>query len=1380
MQAHDSNWSRLTICQRSFAMLGAILLLFAFGAMAYTDSFSSPPAMTNANTHMETGTATEGLVYDMAGGDFAWIGGEISALAYVVGPASFTITSRDGEEFLFYEMHIDTISAVTIHGYGTNAFSTSVPAGAIGDYGPKGAGKLVSSVVVSSSVDIDVTFDNVDVEFGDHAVPTLEAFERQVPLTENTNADTIIFRATFDEDVQHVTADDFAVSGTTATVSDVLAVNASTYDLAVSGGNLASYSGTVGINLAGAQDVADLVGNALPAGEPSIDETYQLDNTDPVDPTPSSSSHTVSVWDNDNTIDIAVAGASDTGGSGVDGFEIEWDKSAAWTPTETKEQEESWAGATFTATSDGDWYFHMATVDNAGNWTSTQHLGPFRIDTTPPSIPVGLDPVTGSYTMDTSPTLAWDASTDTGGSGIRTTGAYRIVVTGPVNRDTYVSDTDYNPTLSEGTFTWKVYARDNAGNSSSYSSDTTLNIDVTQPGVTVEQAVGQNDPTNTSPVRFTVIFDEPVNLETLDQMDAVIGGTATTGINWPEQIAPFDNTAFMLYIEVIADGTVTVEVPFGGIEDVAGNTNTASTSSDNEVLYDTTPPTIAMGAPSVTDTNSGPVTYTVTYGGADAVTLAEGDIMLNSTGTANGIVGVSVSGTTTRTVTISGITGDGTLGIYISNAGTGMDDAGNPAPEAGPSATFNVDNTPPSNPVVTSTHTAGVWSNNDYLGMNDLETSSDGFSGVDGYEYAFSQNATWTPSHVKDMEENVLDIYSHLPSDGDWYFHIATVDNVGNWAAHETYGPFRIDTTDPIDPTPTSTTHVVGVWSNDKDVVIRIDGDSDAGSGVDGFEVEWDKNATWTPTQTKDHEKTWAGATYTATSNGDWYFHIATADNAGNWTSTKHLGPFRIDTQKPSVMIDPSVGQADPTNGSLVLFTAVFDEPINELTFTNADVFVGGTAVTGTVTVAEVAPNDGTMFEISVAVTGEGTVIPTVSAGGVEDLAGNTNNASTSADNTVTVDMTRPVVHLVTVGDPVLTDGDTGLGLGVIFSEPMDMSVAPTLIFSPNVDTTLTPSSSYWLFDDHFYASFDVADADVDADSVTIDAIGARDVAGNLQTDYAPLHEFEIDMLNPTVVGVGISDETIDNADVGSIFMVTIDYSESMDNGVVPAIEFAPSVSSVLSPAAGAWVDSDTYQATYDVLDAVVSQVGIDITVTGAADAQGNLQQIAYKAANQFDIDILGPEVEASWIITPTGVIGAGVDGGGGAKGGEAEVVRGFLDRCLMLDLDGEQPMAGQCPLEAVYQVGEVVSGSCSICGPDGLAIRGTYVHIYIYCVDLEARPELRSLQAHWTVHYDVDTGLYRFDWETTGFDPGYYDIYLSFADGSAHSCRIQLIEPVD
>ena len=55
-------------------------------------------------------------------------------------------------------------------------------------------------------------------------------------------------------------------------------------------------------------------------------------------------------------------------------------------------------------------------------------------------------------------------------------------------------------------------ATDLAGNNNaaSTSTDNTVTWDVTAPTVTINQAVGQPDPTNTSPITFTVVFSEPV------------------------------------------------------------------------------------------------------------------------------------------------------------------------------------------------------------------------------------------------------------------------------------------------------------------------------------------------------------------------------------------------------------------------------------------------------------------------------------------------------------------------------------------------------------------------------------------------------------------------------------------------------------------------------------------------------------------------------------------------------------------------------------------------------------------------------------------------------------------------------------------------------
>ena len=97
-------------------------------------------------------------------------------------------------------------------------------------------------------------------------------------------------------------------------------------------------------------------------------------------------------------------------------------------------------------------------------------------------------------------------------------------------------------------------------------------------------------------------------------------------------------------------------------QDAAGFGNTASNTAT--VNWDVTPPAVAISAPSPTVTASGPVSYTVTYSDANGVSsssLTAGNITLTKTGTADASSFVVSGGGTSYTVTLSGISGDGTF-----------------------------------------------------------------------------------------------------------------------------------------------------------------------------------------------------------------------------------------------------------------------------------------------------------------------------------------------------------------------------------------------------------------------------------------------------------------------------------------------------------------------------------------------------------------------------------------------------------------------------------------------------------------------------------------------------------------------------------------------
>jgi hypothetical protein len=246
--------------------------------------------------------------------------------------------------------------------------------------------------------------------------------------------------------------------------------------------------------------------------------------------------------------------------------------------------------------------------------------------------------------------------------------------------------TDYSfPVTPAGNGTVTVYikanaAHDAAGNVNTQSATLTRTFDSVRPTVTISSTAP--NPTNLSSIPLTVTFSKAVTGFTIS------GVSVTNGI--PGSLIG-SGTTYSFNVTPTANGTVTVNIAADVAQDAAGNGNFAA--APLTMTYDNIPPTVAISAPSLTVANSGsgPVTYTVTYAGADIVTLAQGNVALNTTGTASGTVTVSGTGTGSRTVTISNITGIGTLGISIA-ANTASDTAGNIALAAGPSTTFTLDN----------------------------------------------------------------------------------------------------------------------------------------------------------------------------------------------------------------------------------------------------------------------------------------------------------------------------------------------------------------------------------------------------------------------------------------------------------------------------------------------------------------------------------------------------------------------------------------------------------------------------------------------------------------------------------------------------------------
>jgi Concanavalin A-like lectin/glucanases superfamily len=123
----------------------------------------------------------------------------------------------------------------------------------------------------------------------------------------------------------------------------------------------------------------------------------------------------------------------------------------------------------------------------------------------------------------------------------------------------------------------------NNPNQASVGGDNTVTYqDLTGPTVTINQAPGQRDPAPTLPVFFQVIFSEPV--DDFGTTDVNLTGTTATG---PRIVAVNGSgTTYDVAVSgLTGQGLIMASINAGSVHDGTGNPNSASTSTDNSVLF---------------------------------------------------------------------------------------------------------------------------------------------------------------------------------------------------------------------------------------------------------------------------------------------------------------------------------------------------------------------------------------------------------------------------------------------------------------------------------------------------------------------------------------------------------------------------------------------------------------------------------------------------------------------------------------------------------------------------------------------------------------------------------------------------------------------------
>src|SRR5947209_2228694 len=577
---------------------------------------------------------------------------------------------------------------------------------------------------------------------------------------------------------------------------------------------------------------------------PDSGDTVRIDRTLPTAPTVTGGSLS---WQNAASVTVSAAGSTDSGGSGLTGYEqrTSTDGGATWTAPA--------AGSSYTTSAEGETLVELRSVDGAGSTV--------RIDRTAPAAPTVSG---GSTTWQNvaSVTVSASGSTDTGGSGFagieqRTSLDNGLTWSAPSAGSSLTVG-------AEGQTLVQFRTTDNAGNTSAWTpassgATNTIRIDRTVP---------------TDPASFS---GGSLAWQTAASVAVTASGAADS---------PGSGIASYQYRTSTDGGTTWGAVQPGATATVSaqGETVVQFRATDAAGYTSNWAPAAPTPATTVRLDRTAPTAPTLNGGSLSWQNVASVDVSASGSTDANaGFAGyqyrTSTDGGTTWSAPVTGgsatITAQGETLLQF----RAVDASGTPsnwvptAPTAG--STVRQDRTAPTAPTVTGGSSS--WQSAPSVTITGGGSSDAGGSGLDHYEFrtSTSNGSSWSSGAVGNG--------TTVTAEGATLVQVRSVDLAGNASAW-TPGTAGAANTAKLDRTaPAAPTTLTGgslTWTSTASVTVTASGATDtSGSGLAGYEYETstDGGTTWSSPV--------GGTSVAITAQGETVLRFRSVDNAGNRSS---------------------------------------------------------------------------------------------------------------------------------------------------------------------------------------------------------------------------------------------------------------------------------------------------------------------------------------------------------------------------------------------------------------------------------------------------------------------------------------------------------------
>ncbi|WP_338430540.1 Ig-like domain-containing protein [Synechococcus elongatus IITB3] len=978
------------------------------------------------------------------------------------------------------------------------------------------------------------TFTNVQTV--DTTAPTVTSILRNNPTAALTNADSLTFQVTFSESVQNVDASDFVIIGPTGTSTSVSG-SGSVYSVTFSGGNIASYNGTVSLGFAAGQNIRDLANNNLVNTTPTgLNQNYEIDNILP----------TVTIVDDEpGTGNIAGGDIvyTFTFSEAVTGFtanDITVTNGTKGTFTAVSGTQYTLV-VTPTAGFEGNVTVDIAAgvaIDAAGNpnTAATQSVQP--VDTKAPVPTITVDAVTADNVINAAEAGGTVAITGSVGGEFNT----GDTVTLTINGKTFTGNVDANGDFSidvpgsdlvddpDLTIAASVATTDVAGNPGSASDNQTYTVDADVPVVTIDSISEDSGAagdfvTNDNTLVFNGTTE--ANSTVVISLDGVEIGTVTAN-GAGEWTLDYTGTP-------LVDGDYQLSVT---ATNPAGNSATAT----QDITIDTDVPVPTITVDAVTADNvinaaeaGGTVAITGSVGGefntGDTVTLTINGKTFTGNVDANGDFSIDVPG--------SDLVNDPDLTIAASVATT--DAAGNPG-SASDNQTYTVDTDVPVPTITVDAVTADNVINAAEAGGTVAITGSVGGEFNTGDTVTLTINGKTFTGNVDANGDFSIDVPgSDLVNDPDLTIaaSVATTDAAGNPGSASDNQTYTVNTDVPV---PTITVDAV---TADNVINAAEAGGTVAITGSVGGEFNTGDTVTLTI-----NGKTFTG---NVDANGDFSIDVpgsdlvndpdltiaasvATTDAAGNPGSASDNQTYTVNTDVPvpTITVDAvtadNVINAAEAGGTVAITGSVGGE------------FNTGDTVTLTINGKTFTGNVDANGDFSIDVPGSDLVndpdLTIAASVATTDAAGNPGSASDNQTYTVNTDVPVPTITVDAVtADNVINAAEAGGTVAITGSVGGEFNTGDTVTLTINGKTFTGNVDANGDF------SIDVPGSDLvnDPDLTIAASVATTDAAGNPgSASDNQTYTVNTDVPVPTItVDAVTADNVINAAEAGGTVAIT-------------------------------------------------------------------------------------------------------------------------------------------------------------------------------------------------------------------------------------------------